>query len=169
MAAGDRANQFIEKAAPWSLAKDPAQGRRTPGRLHDRAESLFRQLAIYLAPVLPRLAQQPASCLNQPIQRWEQSKQPLVGKPVSKYQHMMVRVRREQVDAMIEESKEKTATQQTLPQPATAVTATNRSQAEPLVENPITIDDFQKIDLRDRASRRGRGRARRPRSSSSSP
>ena len=41
--------------------------------------NLFRQLAIYLAPVLPRLARQTGELLGQPIQRWDQSKQPLVG------------------------------------------------------------------------------------------
>lgn len=144
MAAGDRANQYIEKAAPWNLAKDPAKAQE----LQDVCTiglNLFRQLAVYLAPVLPRLAQQTGELLNQPIQSWEESQKPLLGNPVSKFEHMMVRVRREQVDAMIEESKEQDATQQ--PQPA-AQDSPEPLQAEPLVESQISIDDFQKVDLR---------------------
>ena len=49
----DRANPFVEKAEPWVLRKDPAQS----AKLQDVctvALNLFRQLAIYLAPVLPK-------------------------------------------------------------------------------------------------------------------
>lgn len=146
LAAGDRANQFIDQAAPWTLAKDPDQR----DRLRDVCTigiNLFRQLAVYLAPVLPRLAQQTGQLLNSPITSWNDSQQPLLGKPVNRYEHMMVRVRREQVDAMIESSK---------PQEPAAAEAAGPTQqdsdeplkAEPLAENVISIDDFTKVDLR---------------------
>lgn len=146
LAAGDRANQFIDQAAPWTLAKDPDQR----DRLRDVCTiglNLFRQLAVYLAPVLPRLAQQTGQLLNSPITSWNDSQQPLLGKPVNRYEHMMVRVRREQVEAMIESSK---------PQEPAAAEAAGPTQqdsdeplkAEPLAENVISIDDFTKVDLR---------------------
>jgi len=147
LAAGDRANQFIDRAAPWNLAKDPAQARQ----LQDVATiglNLFRQMALYLAPVLPRLARQAGELLGQPIARWDESRRPLVGKPVQRFQHMMVRVRREQVDAVIEASKEadKEATVESTP--AAFQDGDEALKAEPLVENVISIDDFAKIDLR---------------------
>jgi len=145
LAAGDRANQFVERAAPWTLAKDPQQ----KGQLQDVCTTglnLFRQLAIYLAPVLPRLAQQTGQLLGQPIERWEESKQPLVGRSVARYEHMMVRVRREQVEAMIEASREK---EPEVSQSSAAPQDTDEPlKAEPLLQTPITIDDFTKIDLR---------------------
>ena len=143
--AGDRANQFIEQAAPWNLAKDPQEA----SRLQDVCTiglNLFRQLAIYLAPVLPRLAQQTGQLLNQPIKNWDESKQPLVRRRVRRFEHMLKRVRREQVQAMIEESREA--------QPATAGSATDRweDSAQPLAAEPladtVSFDEFLKVDLR---------------------
>ena len=147
LAAGDRANQFIERAAPWNLAKD-ADKRQALQNVCTIGLNLFRQLAIYLAPVLPRLAQQTGELLHQPIAHWAESKQPLLGRPVRRYEHMMVRARREQVDAMIESSRE---TQAEVSEPAPTQEAQDTDEplkAEPLVENLITIDDFTRIDLR---------------------
>lgn len=146
LAAGDRANQFIERAAPWNLAKDPQQ----KGQLQDVCTiglNLFRQLAIYLAPVLPHLAQQTGQLLGEPIARWDQSKQPLVGRSVAHYEHMMVRARREQVEAMVEASREKEP-EVSSPAPAAPQDTDEPLKAEPLVESLITIDDFTKVDLR---------------------
>jgi len=153
LAAGDRANQFVDRMAPWNLAKDRSKSEQ----LRDVCTiglNLFRQLAIYLAPVLPRLARQTGELLNDPITSWDQSKTPLVGKPVSRFEHLMVRVRREQVDAMIEASKEKDKDPQ---EPEAAAAAPSAAvpedgdeplKAEPLAENVIGIDDFTKADLR---------------------
>jgi methionyl-tRNA synthetase len=109
MADCDQANQFIDQHAPWTLAKDPAKSRQ----LQDVCTvglNLFRQLAIYLTPVLPRLKQQTEELFGRPIEHWDESKQPLTGTSVNPFKHMMTRVRREQVDAMIEESKERETT-----------------------------------------------------------
>ena len=145
LAAGDRANQFVEQAAPWNLAKDPEKA----GQLQDVCTvglNLFRQLAVYLAPVLPRLARQTGELLNQPIERWDESKEPLVGKPVAPFKHMMKRVRQEQVDAMIEDSREQE------PATAEAAAATPQDSDQPLAAEPlaptISFDDFTKVDLR---------------------
>jgi len=144
LAAGDRANQFVEQAAPWNLAKDPEKA----GQLQDVCTvglNLFRQLALYLAPVLPRLAQQTGELLNQPIGRWGESKEPLVGKPVAPFKHMMKRVRQEQVDAMIEGSKEQGPA-------ATGAAAAPQDSDQPLAAEPlaptISFDEFMKVDLR---------------------
>jgi methionyl-tRNA synthetase len=155
--AGDRANQFIDRIAPWNLRKDPAKVRE----LQDACTiglNLFRQLAIYLAPVLPRLAQQTGRLLNDPIHHWDQSKTPLVGKPVGRYEHMMTRARREQVDAMMEESREPDAAlTPTLSQgesegnaPAAPPWQDSEEplKAEPLVAETISVDEFAKVDLR---------------------
>jgi len=145
LAAGDRANQFVDRTAPWNLAKDPAKA----AELQDASTiglNLFRQLAVYLAPVLPRLARQTGELLGRPIERWEESGQPLLGTPVRPFKHMMVRVRREQVDAMIEASKDKETAVE--PTPAVPQDSDDPLRAEPLVETLISIDEFAKIDLR---------------------
>ena len=41
--------------------------------------NLFRQLAVYLAPVLPRLAAQTGELLGQPIRHWDESQAAAAG------------------------------------------------------------------------------------------
>jgi methionyl-tRNA synthetase len=107
------------------------------------ALNLFRQLAIYLAPVLPQLAEQTGELLNDPIQNWDQSRTPLLGNRIRKFQHLMQRVDPKKVQAMIEESREnETANNASLPEDTDQAL-----QAEPIAEQ-ITIDDFARVDLR---------------------
>jgi methionyl-tRNA synthetase len=141
----DRANPYVEAAEPWNLKKDPSQEKR----LRDVctvALNLFRQLAIYLAPVLPRLAEQTGELLCKPIEHWDESKTPLVGTPVAKFKHMMKRVESKKVQSVIDDSKE--------PDVVAAETGGVRFtdsddalKAEPLTEE-ISFDDFVKVDLR---------------------
>jgi len=145
LAVADRANRFVEHQAPWNLRKDPDKA----DRLQDVCTvglNLFRQVAVYLAPVLPRLAKQTGQLLGKPIRAWDESKQPLLGRPISRFEHMMTRVKREQVDAMLAASTEEEPPE---PQEATAASAdTDQPLAdEPLAET-ITTDDFAKVDLR---------------------
>ncbi len=142
LAISDRANKFVEDHAPWKLAKDPDKA----DELRDVCTiglNLFRQLAIYLAPVLPRLAEQTGKLLNKPIRHWDESKTPLLEVAVENFEHMMRRVDRKKVDAMIAESKEE--------EPAESAAAFHDSdetlKAEPLAPT-CSFDDFLKVDLR---------------------
>ena len=142
LAAGDRANKFIEDNAPWNL-----RGPEQAGRLCEVCTiglNLFRQLAIYLAPVLPKLAQQVGDLLGDPITRWEQAARPLLGTPVGRFQHLLQRVDRKKVDAMLAASAE--------PEAASAEPEAPQDSDAPLLAEPITgevtIDEFAKIDLR---------------------
>ena len=78
MGLADRANPYVEEQAPWTLKKDPAQARRLQD-VCTVALNLFRQIMVYLSPVLPRLAKQAGELLNDPIERWDQAQTPLVG------------------------------------------------------------------------------------------
>jgi methionyl-tRNA synthetase len=143
MELADRANPYVESAEPWNLAKDPHKKQQLQD-VCTVALNLFRQLAVYLAPVLPRLARQTGELLNKPIECWEESRTPLVGTPVAKFHHMLKRVDRKDVDAMIEDSRTPSA-DEPAPEAAPAV-------SQPLVDEPLaaacTIDDFVKVDLR---------------------
>jgi len=105
MALADKANAYIDEQAPWKLKKDPARAARMQG-VCTVALNLFRQLAVYLAPVLPRLAEQTGELLNKPITDWKDTQAPLIGTRVAPFTHMLSRVEKDQVNAMIEESKE---------------------------------------------------------------
>src|SRR5262249_42161528 len=75
MGLADRANQFVDAKAPWTLRKDPTKAREMQD-VCSIALNLFRQIAIYLAPVLPESAKRAGELLNDPITSWEQSKKP---------------------------------------------------------------------------------------------
>ena len=143
LALADRANPYVEKKRPWELNKDPERQQELQ-EVCSVALNLFRQLAIYLAPVLPKLAHACGSLLNEPIEHWEQAQKPLVGTPVQKFEHMIQRLQPQQVQAMIDESREETSE----PLPSSSAT----DDPPPFTDEPlaaeITIDDFAKVDLR---------------------
>ena len=149
MGLADRANRYVDEKAPWTLRKDPTKA----GEVQDVCSvtlNLFRQIVVYLAPVLPKLVQQTERLLQQPIQNWNDSQSPLVGTGVAKFEHLMQRVELAQVQAMIEDGIQ--AAPETTPVAAAALNQWNDGPealaAEPLVAEHCTIDDFVKVDLR---------------------
>ena len=146
MELADAANPFVEHAKPWEMKKDPER----QDELRDVvtvALNLFRQLAIYLAPVLPTLAEKCASLLGEPITSWDQSKTPLIGTPVEKFKRMMERIQPEDLQKMIEESKEQAEVEAAAENRPTFNDSDAPLKDEPLAEE-ITIEDFIKVDLR---------------------
>jgi methionyl-tRNA synthetase len=139
MALADRANEYVEQAAPWALKKDPAKAADL-ARVCTVSLNLFRQLAVYLAPVLPRLAAQAGELLGTPVARWDEVRTPLTGVTVKPFAKMLDRVDPEKVQRMVALSKP-------ADQPAAPVAPVAAAPAEPLAAQ-ITIDDFTKVDLR---------------------
>lgn len=163
----DQANQYLEQVAPWNLRRDPARREEflaacTVGL------NLFRQVAVYLAPVLPKIAVRTGELLSSPIRSWEDASTPLTGVTVGRYEHWATRARREQVDAMIAESREPEEAESTPSKrpPSTVGAAVSGSdsaekpvkessladspredQQEPFLPQ-ITIEEFAKVDLR---------------------
>lgn len=154
MALADAANKYVEDAEPWVLRKDETKA----DQLRDVctvALNLFRQLVIYLKPVLPDLAEQTDTLLGTAISSWDDAITPLTGTPVSKFKHLMKRIDDKQVQAMIEDSKEDNA-QENPEAPATEVQfheadtwkdSGDALEIEPMTDE-CTIDDFMKVDLR---------------------
>jgi len=145
MELADKANPYVEGKAPWELRKNPEKADELQA-VCTVALNLFRQLAVYLAPVLPRLAEQAGELLNAPIQAWQDASTPLTGNKLNKFQHMMQRIDPKKVSAMIEESREQQVQEQSV------VTQSSQDggaalKAEPIADE-ITIDDFAKVDLR---------------------
>ena len=146
MALADAANGYVERAEPWALKKDPEKA----GELRDVctvALNLFRQVAVYLAPVLPGLREKAENLLNCESGSWEAAATPLTGTPVSKFQHMLTRVDRGKVAQMIEESKAEHAKSASEGETHAKLQAEGFVEKEPIAEE-CTIDDFMKVDLR---------------------
>jgi methionyl-tRNA synthetase len=148
MGLADRANRYIDEQAPWTLRKDPTQAERLQ-QICTVTLNLFRQLAIFLAPVLPRLARQAGELLHAPIQHWSDAQTPLTGTAVGKFQHMLKRVDPDLVQKMLADSRDEAAA---AAPPATPAAASTTDGPEALAAEPLTptcsFDDFAKVDLR---------------------
>ena len=113
--------------------------------------NLFRQIVVYLAPILPLLQEQCGELLNDTITAWNQSQSPLTGSTVNPFKRMLARLKKEDIESMIEESKEENLSEVVESDPTAAADPWNDSD-EPLKAEPLadecTIDDFIKVDLR---------------------
>jgi methionyl-tRNA synthetase len=147
MALADRANEFVDQRAPWALKKQPEKAQE----LRDVSTivlNLYRQIVVYLAPVLPQLVEQSRSLLSAPLGSWEEAKAPLLSVKLGEFSHLMQRVDPKKLAAMIEESKPEAPAAAPAPA-ATSLTADDGAAlaAEPLAAE-CSIDDFTKVDLR---------------------
>lgn len=149
MGLADRANQYVEQTAPWTLRKDPSRAAELQA-VCTVTLNLFRQIVVYLSPVLPKLKQQVDDLFIQKITHWNDAQTPLVGTRVAKFEHLMKRVELAQVQSMIEEEKQNAAAAN--PPAATPASPWNDGPEalahEPLVADYCSIDDFVKVDLR---------------------
>ncbi|MDR2924377.1 MAG: methionine--tRNA ligase [Azoarcus sp.] len=106
MRLADIANQYINDLKPWELAKQEGM----EDALHvvcSTALTLFRDLARYLKPVLPALAEKVEQFLNIEPLDWLGEWQPLpAGHLINPYSHLMSRIGRERIDALIEANRD---------------------------------------------------------------
>ncbi|MDD3528711.1 MAG: methionine--tRNA ligase [Gallionellaceae bacterium] len=156
MRLADVANLYIADRKPWEMAKQ--DGREA--ELHEvcsTALTLFRDLTLYLKPVLPRLAEQVEGFLNIAPLTWTAAWEPLPeGHVINEYKHLMTRVDPKQVEAMVEANKQSL---EPTPAPAPVRHAEHQQHAaqsgeaqaketRPADTGHISIDDFAKVDLR---------------------
>lgn len=140
MALADRANQYIADKAPWVLAKEEGKEQAVQD-VCSVGINLFRVLIIYLKPVLPELAEKSEAFLNCKPLGWDDAAQPLASHTINKFKPLMTRIEEEQIDKMIEDSKQSLAAE-----PATG-TVTDNSDIDPIADE-IQFDDFSRLDLR---------------------
>jgi methionyl-tRNA synthetase len=142
----DVANQYIAEKQPWAMAK--LEGKEA--ELHEvcsTAMTLFRDLTLYLKPVLPELAAQVESFLNISPITWSGTWQPLTsGHTINTYQHLATRLDPKLIEAMV------AANQESLKPMTESHSETRHAEHQqhtitPIAET-ISIDDFSKIDLR---------------------
>ena len=129
MALADTANQYVNDQQPWVIVKDPA-AREKLHSVCTQGLNMFRVLIHYLAPVVPELAQRVSEFLNDPIDQWKRFDTPLLDHEISGFVHLMQRIQKKDVDAMVAASAE--------------------SESDNAAEDTdvISIDEFAKVDLR---------------------
>ena len=172
MALADRANLYIDQQKPWLVAKDPARAADVQG-VCTQGINLFRVLAIYLKPILPRLAAGAEKFLKLAPQSWDDRARPLLGVEIGGYEPLATRVDSAATQALVaastEDLKAQPAANATAPAQA-AATKTKKQAAQPAAKPGasiaaaavhtgthadgsaklpnVSIDDFAKIDLR---------------------
>lgn len=138
MALADIVNEYVDANKPWELAKQEGQDER----LHEVCSELinaFTMLTAYLAPVLPKVAENAAKFLNLEAITWANTRETLGEHAINKYEHLMQRVEQKQVDDLIEANKQSIA--------AATAPAAEESKYEKVAEQ-ASFDDFMKIDMR---------------------
>ncbi len=151
IALADRANEYVDRAAPWALAKQPGKETEMQAAC-SVALNLYRQIVLYLQPVLPNLAAASGTLLNCPMDQWELAQTPLVGTPVSKYEHLMKRMEMDAVQKMIEAAKALAIAESENAGSADGSAKVEEDSGDALAKEPLaaecTIEDFTKVDMR---------------------
>jgi methionyl-tRNA synthetase len=140
MALADKANQYIDSAEPWVLAKQEGQEQAVIDCC-SLGINLFRVIATYLAPVLPEVAKEIAAFLNVEDLNWDRIQTPLTDHEINKFKPLMQRIEADTVASMIDDSR---ATLEAMAQTAAPETELSK---EPVAET-ISFDEFAKVDLR---------------------
>lgn len=166
MGLADRANEYIQQKAPWAMSKEEGREQEVLD-VCSVALNLFHQLATYLAPVLPEIADKTCEFLNIADLNWESRKQHLLGHEINKFKPMLARAEMDKVTAILEETKEELAKESGIStkkdgaaKTVAAKDATNqqkkadkkgpalRDDGSEVIADTIDFTDFAKVDLR---------------------
>ena len=142
MALADRANAFIADKAPWALAKQEGKQDEVQA-VCALGVNLFRQLVIFLKPVLPALAADAEKFLNVAPLTWDDHKTLLTNHTLNPFSALMTRIDPAKVEAMTAASREDLVD--------TNAEAAPKGNGE-LVKDPLSaeidFDTFAAVDLR---------------------
>lgn len=105
MALADEANRYIDEKKPWIMAKDEDQLADVQG-VCTQGINLFRSLMIYLTPVIPSVADDARSFLGEDEWCWNNATTPLLATTISTFTPLLTRVELDQVQNMVEQSKQ---------------------------------------------------------------
>jgi len=163
MAAADTANEFVARAAPWNLAKDPAR-HSDLGIVLYAALTMFRDITIALQPILPVTTTRALRFMkleDLPLSFNQIGAHQFFGSiDIETYEPLFTRIDPKRIEAMTEASKDTLQPAAAAPAaaPAGAASAASSSPAgehgkkiaaaaAPTTPH-IGIDDFAKLDLR---------------------
>ncbi|MDM9595520.1 MULTISPECIES: methionine--tRNA ligase [Pseudomonas] len=141
MALADRANAWIADKAPWSLAKQEGKQDEVQA-ICAQGINLFRQLVIFLKPVLPLLAADAEAFLNVAPLTWNDHLSRLENHKLNPFKALMNRIEPAKVEAMVAASKEDLAATQS------PVPAGNGELTKDPLSPEIEFDTFAAVDLR---------------------
>lgn len=139
MELADQANEYIQEKAPWVLSKEEGKEQEVL-EVCTVAINLFRQLMVYLAPVLPLMSDKVKAFMNVDTLDWSSREQLLTNHEINKFKPLMTRVDADQVSALIETSKESA--------PESPKKTEKLHPGGEAIAEEIDFNDFAKVDLR---------------------
>jgi len=138
MSLADEANRFIDDHKPWKMIKTPGHEEQVQ-RICTQGINLFRQLMVYLKPLIPTTASKAEAFLDAGELDWSSAQKPLLARQIQPFQSLLTRIEDQQIQAIIAASKQD-------------LENTEKSIQGPLADDPIAseiqFNDFSKIDLR---------------------
>jgi len=148
MQCADKANEYIDSKKPWSMAKEEGREQEVQD-VCTVAINIFRQLMVYLAPVLPELTDNAKSFLNIDDLSFASRHELLLGHKINKFKPLMQRIEQSQIDAMIEESKQDLEATPTMVPADSKQTSADNAQQENVeaLDSYIEFDDFMKVEM----------------------
>lgn len=143
MALADRANAWIADKAPWALNKVEGKQQEVQD-ICAQGVNLFRQLVIFLKPVLPNLTAAAEQFLNVAPLTWDDHRTRLANHSLNPFTPLLTRIEAAKIDAMIDASKEDLAQAESS---ASAPQGNGELTKDPLAAE-INFDAFAAVDLR---------------------
>ncbi|AKS41670.1 methionine--tRNA ligase [Wenzhouxiangella marina] len=140
MALADEANRYIDEHKPWVLAKEDGREAEVLA-ICTQGLNLFRTMMIWLQPVIPATAAEAAEFLGTPLNDFDSACQPLLDHPINKFKPLMKRIEAEQIERVLEASRESLAA-------AASEPAASAPEDEKEETDMIEFPDFAKVDLR---------------------
>ena len=145
MGLADKANAYIADKAPWALNK--VEGKQAEVQeICALGINLFRQLVIFLKPVLPKLAADAEAFLNVPALTWNSHNTLLADHQLNAFTPLLTRIEPAKIQAMVDASKEDLEAAATETAPA-AVVGNGELTKEPIAAE-IDFNTFAAVDLR---------------------
>lgn len=146
MQCADKANEYIDSKKPWAMAKEEGREQEVQD-VCTVAINIFRQLMVYLAPVLPELTDNAKAFLNIDDLSFASRHELLLDHKINKFKPLMQRIEQAQIDAMIEDSKQDLQAAAAPTPAAEDKKSSSNKKADTAASDYIEFDDFMKVEM----------------------
>ena len=96
----DETNQYIDAQQPWKKARDPEQAHLVQA-ICSTGVNAFRNLIVYLKPILPELARSSEAFLQLPEQRFADVQSPLLDHKLAPFSALITRIDAKSINKLL--------------------------------------------------------------------
>lgn len=94
----DEANRYFDEKEPWKSIKEDVSGAQV---VLTCILNVFRDMAIYLSPIIPEYSKKVAELFNEEIYKWSDLDKTLVNHKINAYEHLATRLDIEDVKKIL--------------------------------------------------------------------